>query len=409
MLTAVTRTATVATLIAVSLLAACMHTDAVSARAPAARRGRTAEATSARRAPGKAVERTPEPGRKPPRGSAAAAAEPIEGFGAGARGGEGGRVIVIDDTSEDNLRKILNDVARTGNATVRFEVDGPIEITRPLPHLTSPHVTIDGNGATLDGSGLQKQVALIDIRTNDVIVRNLRLRNGYDNLRLNGPDAYDVAVSHVSSTGAIDDGISVGYGAHDVTVQYAFVAGNTRSFFCKYDGTAEISLHHSWFQKGWIRSPLISGAVRADVRNVIVEDWAEWGARFENGASGNVVNSLFTLSPYARRIGGKPAAALRFVESGPVYASGNVVRGEALPIARGTADAPVKVPPVRTASVAEMEKDVRSHAGCLPRDEVDDAYIMLQTGWHVSESEPLRNPPPEKSPPVIERSPRDAR
>ena len=31
--------------------------------------------------------------------------------------------------------------------------------------------------------------AILDIRTNDVIVRDLRLRNGDDNLRVDGPEA----------------------------------------------------------------------------------------------------------------------------------------------------------------------------------------------------------------------------
>ena len=56
-----------------------------------------------------------------------------------------------------------------------------------------------------------------------------------------------------------------------------------------------------------------------------------------------------------------------------------------------------------------MEKDVRTRAGCLPRDDVDEAYIMLQTGWTVSESEPLRDPPTEKASPVLRQSPRDER
>jgi hypothetical protein len=388
----VTKTITLSILIATAMLAARFGPDTVAARAPTARHddgGSEVAAAKRKRPPSDA----PAPAkRRRDTGAVVPASEPIEGFGARARGGEGGRVIVIDDPTEDNVRKIFNEVARTPNVILRFEVDRPIEITRPLPHLTSPHLTIEGNGATLDGDGLQKEVALIDIRTNDVIVRNLRLRNGYDNLRLNGPEAYDIAVSHVSSTGSQDDGISVGYGAHDVTVQYVFLAGNTRSFFCKYENGGDISLHHSWIQKGWIRSPLLSGQVLADVRNVIVEDWAEWGSRFENGATGNVINSLFTLSPYARSIGGKPHAAVRLVDAGPVYLEGNVVRGEVDPVPSGTARAPIKTPPVKTASVLEMEKTVRSRAGCMPRDEVDQAYIELQSGWHVSESEAFRHP-----------------
>src|SRR6185369_6624880 len=105
---------------------------------------------------------------------------------------------------------------------IRFAVPGPIAIVKKLPILNKPQITIEGGGATLDGSAMKEGSAIVDIRTNDVIVRDLRLRNGDDNLRIDGPEAYRVVVTHVSATGAGDDGISIGYGAHAVTVQYSF-------------------------------------------------------------------------------------------------------------------------------------------------------------------------------------------
>jgi len=113
-----------------------------------------------------------------------------------------------------------------------------------------------------------------------------------------------------AKTGSADDGISVGYGAHDVTIQHCFLAGNTRSIFMKYGATTNVSIHHTWIQKQWVRGPLVSQSVFADIRNVIVEDWTLWGTRFEKDASGNVVDSLFILSPYAKSVGGKPNSPL---------------------------------------------------------------------------------------------------
>ena len=126
------------------------------------------------------------------------------------------------------------------------------------------------------------------------------------------------------------------------------------------------------------------------MRNVIVEDWGQWGSRFEDGATGNVVSSLFALSPYAAGIGGKPHAALRLKDAGPVYVADNEVRGVALPLVTGTASAPVPVPAVQTFAVGEMEKLVRARAGCLPHDAIDTAYMKTANGWKVSETEPLR-------------------
>ncbi|MCC6847169.1 MAG: hypothetical protein IT294_01615 [Deltaproteobacteria bacterium] len=319
--------------------------------------------------------------------------EPLEGFGAETTGGAGGRVITISEPTEDAVRAAFADAAASGNAIIRFAVTTPIRIGKKLPILGKPNLTIDGGGATLDGSAMKEGSAILDIRTNDVIVRDLRLRNGDDNLRVDGPEAYRVVVAHVSSTGAHDDGISIGYGAHDVTVQYSLVAGATRAIYCKYAGTDNISLHHNWLMKSAIRSPIISGAIVADVRNVIVEDWGEWGSRFEDGATGNVVGSLFALSPYARSIGGKPHAALRLKGAGAVYLSENAVRGAVEPLVAGTASAPIPAPKVTTLPIAEMEKVVRARAGCLPRDGVDAAYVKATSGWKVSETEPLRLAP----------------
>ncbi len=324
------------------------------------------------------------------RGRPAAAEEPIEGFGATTSGGAGGRVIVVDGPTEDAVRAAFLDANGTGNAIIRFAVRDTIPIAKKLPILTAPNLTLEGNGATLDGSDMKEGSAIVDIRTHDVIVRDLRLRNGDDNLRLQGPDAHHIAVTHVSSTGSNDDGISIGYGAHDVTVQYGFFAGDTRSVYCKYPGTDHISLHHTWIAKGAIRSPLFSGHLVADMRNVIVEDWGEWGSRFEDGASGNVVSSLFALSPYAESIGGKPHAALRFKDAGDVYTAGNTSRGLALPPLTGTASAPIAVPPVRTQTVGAMEPIVRARAGCLPHDAIDTAYMTMASGWSVAETRPMR-------------------
>src|SRR5262249_36593905 len=223
-----------------------------------------------------------------------------------------------------------------------------------------------------------------------VIVRNIRLRSASDNLGAQDPTAYNVVFSHVSSTGSGDDGISIGYGAHDVTAQWCFLAGNTRSLFLKYDSTTNVSFHHSWVQKQWSRGPMVSSSVMADVRNVIVEDWTMWGIRFEADSSGNIVNSFFALGPYARSVGGKPNSALRLISATHVFAAGNVYQELADAGPPGAATAPYPAPPVTTLSVTDMVPKVRTRAGCLPRDAVDQAYIEKQDGWDVTGTEPLR-------------------
>ena len=309
-------------------------------------------------------------------------------------------MIVIDDTSEETLRKIINDVARTGNATVRFEVDGRSRSPGRCRTWKSPHVTIDGNGATLDGSDLQQDVAL------DRHPHQRRHRPqppAAERLRQpppEGPGGVRRRGDHVSSTGSTrrrhlgrlrrarrDGAVRVPRRQHALVLLQVRV------------GTAEISLHHSWLQKAWIRSPLISGAVRADVRNVIIEDWTEWGARFENGASGNVVTSLFTLSPYARRIGGKPASALRLSSRARSTRRKRRARRGAADRARLGERGQAPAGAHRLRSTRWRKPSAPAPAAC--RATRSTTPTSCSTGWHVGESEPLRDPPPEKSPPVI--------
>jgi PKD repeat protein len=324
----------------------------------------------------------------PPEGPGDNDVDRLEGFGSSTPGGTGGRVIAVREPTEAAVVAAI-EAANAGNTIIQFETTEPIQITRTLPRLDGNFVTIEGNGATLYVSK-GKFVNLLDVRGHDVIVRNLRLRGGVDNLRAQGAGASNIVFSHISSTGADDDGISIGYGAHDVTVQFCFLAGNTRSLFLKYGATTNVSIHHTWVMKQWVRGPLVSGSVVADLRNIIVDDWTLWGSRFEADSSGNVVNSLFTLDEYARSIGGKGNSALRLTGSRPVFTSGNVYEGMAAVTDEGTAPEPIAVAPVTTLSVAEMAPMVRARAGCLPRDPVDQAYIERKEGWRVSESDAFR-------------------
>ncbi len=323
----------------------------------------------------------------PPPGGGDGNADALEGFGATTRGGTGGRVIRVAEATDAAVQAAFK-TANAGNAVVVFDVTGPIELRKELV-LTGSFVTIEGNGVTLLGHRLGWQ-PILEVKGHDVIARNLRLRNGSDNLRAQGNGAYNIVFSHISSTGALDDGVSIGYGAHDVTLQHSFLAGNTRSLFIKYGTTTNVSVHHTWIMKQWARGPLVSGAVVADLRNLIVEDWTSWGVRFESTASGNLVHSLFTQSAAARALGGSGANALRLIQKGPVFTAGNVYEGVALDGPDGKATAPIAAPPVTTLPVGAMEDGVRARAGCLPRDAVDAKYVATTSGWRVNATTALR-------------------
>ena len=334
----------------------------------------------------------------PPPGNTTPGNEQYQGFGAQTKGGEGGTVFTVAEPTYNAVKSAIDKAKANSKAgkksRIVFTTPGPITVTQALK-VEANNLTIEGNGVTLvAGPSLRNSTNVtLGIYGHDVIVRDMRLRDGGDNLRAQGYGAYNIVFSHISSTGAKDDGISIGYGAHDVTVQYSFLAGNTRSIFIKYNGVTRVSIHHTWVMKQWIRGPLVNGAV-VDFRNNIVEDWTMWGVRFENGASGNVVNSLFGYSPYAKATFGKPLNGVN-VRGASVYVNGVSYAGTAAagPNAQSTASKEVPVAPVTTQSVAEMEPIVRAQAGAMPRDAVDTAYVNSGNNWRIGRTTPLRLAP----------------
>jgi pectate lyase len=319
--------------------------------------------------------------------------EPLEGFGASTKGGAGGEVITISEPTDAAVRSAFSQAKGKAASRIVFATPGPITITSPLK-LDASNVTVEGNGVTLvGGGGLPSSVSgLFGVYGHDVIVYNVRVRNGGDNFRAQGTGAYNVVFTHITSEGSNDDGISIGYGAHDVTVQYSLFAGNTRSIFIKYKGVDRVTLHHNWVMKHWIRGPLANNAT-VDLRNNIVEDWKLWGARFEGSASGNAVNNLFGYSQFPRSQFNNGHNALNIKSGTNVYAAGNSFAGYATTEnSTGTSATPIDAPAVTTQSVGAMEPLVRSKAGAMPRDAVDQWYITLPT-WNNGDTSPVRPAP----------------
>jgi hypothetical protein len=338
----------------------------------------------------------PPPPPPPPPGGGNVS-QPLEGFGAQTRGGAGGNVVHVSDATDAAVRHAF-EVANhaSGPTIIDFDVPGPITIDSPIL-VTANNLTVEGNAATLvASSGLGETVAAtLQFAGHDVIVRNIRLRNGGDNLRAqpthDNPDGtYNIVFDHISSTGANDDGISIGYGSHDVTVQYSFLAGNDRSIFIKYGDTTRVSLHHNWIMKQWIRGPMASSSAFVDIRNDIDQDWQLWGMRYEQHASGNVINTLYDESSYAQSHFGNSQDGMINISDQPVYTSGLVFVNAAHPSYDATSDTELPAAPVTTQSVADMVPNVHANAGAMPRDSIDQQYIDYTGAWSLGDRNPLR-------------------
>ena len=143
--------------------------------------------------------------------------------------------------------------------------------------------------------------------------------------------------------------------------------------------------------KQWIRGPLASQSAFVDFRNNIVEDWVLWGVRYEKSATGNVVNSVFGESTYAKNTFNNANDGMSVTSDMPVYVSGIEFRGTATSKALVSAPSALPAAAVNTQSVAAMEPNVHANAGAMPRDAVDQQYIDTSSGWSVGKERPLRS------------------
>jgi hypothetical protein len=163
-----------------------------------------------------------------------------EGAGALAAGGRGGKVVIVttlDDFHPDNENPVTGSFryaveTMTGPRIVVFQVAGRI-ILKTRVRITNPFITIAGQSAP--GKGICISHYGVQVRTNDVIIRYLRIRPGdivgrTENIPFE-VDAISIAqgsgnviLDHCSFSWGNDEVCSVsGSGIDKVSVQWCFI------------------------------------------------------------------------------------------------------------------------------------------------------------------------------------------
>ncbi len=244
-------------------------------------------------------------------GAAALAAEPPadppEGFGAIAKGGEGGRAISVTTLADDGPGSLRAALAARGPRTIRFAVEGTIELKTRL-RCTEGRVTVDGS--TAPGKGITLLGYGIEFRgdCDDIIVRHLRIRvttREEDNDGLlfwgnQGGTVERVLVDHCSIMGATDENVDTWGQVRDVTVQWTIIAEGSLPHSMGWisgAGCDRVSIHHCLFAHNADRSPKLEGGVYDVVDNVIY-NWSHHNAaKIGGGARVNLVNNAFIPGP----------------------------------------------------------------------------------------------------------------
>ena len=334
-----------------------------------------------------------------------------EGFGAGSRGGRGGRVLLVtsledyDPNQDEPIPGTLRWACSSeGPRIVVFRVSGNIPLKRSLT-IDKPHITLAGQSAPGDGICVKNYGT--SVRASHVIIRYMRFRPGDvmgpkhpegfapDSLSLGSSEGgvRDVIFDHCSTSWAIDEVLSVsGADITDVTVQWCIISESlTKSLHKKgahgYGSllrcNGNLSFHHNIYAHHSSRSPRPGtygeGSILLDFRNNLI--YNSQGYTAKDPAQINYVGN------YIKRPRGKPFSIGG--ETTHMFVKGNVQEGADqgnednwLLIANVEAinkeEEPFPVAPVTTGDASEVYEDLLERCGAtLPeRDAVDRRVIQ---------------------------------
>ena len=286
-----------------------------------------------------------------------------EGHGAGTTGGRGGRIIEVTNLNDSGPGSLREALQTPGPRIVVFRVGGTIEIQSDLS-ITEPYITVAGQTAPgggilikdLPGSSRQ----LLQIKTHDVVLRYLRIRDADYNQKGGGAEIdvnqgqYNVIIDHCSVSWTADENIQIFHkneveDTRNITVQRCLIAealaahstGLLVSGFSDYTinppnedylQVYDISIHHNLFAHNSHRNPRI-GSREAQVINNVVYNWkARVGATIAK-TSADWINNYWKPGPMSSRdkillheCKGLGKAPDGFPDPS-LYLSGNIVEG----------------------------------------------------------------------------------
>ncbi len=329
-----------------------------------------------------------------------------EGFGAIARGGEGGERIVVTTLADDGAGSLRAALAKTGPRLVEFSVAGTIELKKPII-VRHGRLTVDGSTAPGKGVAVTRHGIWFLGDSSDIILRHLRVRattggaNG-DGLLFNGDNAR-VLIDHCSLMWATDENLDTWGRVKDLTCQWTLIAEgqvygdhakgrHSMGWLCGRNNT-RFTVHHCLFAHNGDRNPLLSGGT-FDLVNNVIYNWSGGSnaTKLTNGSKANVIGCTFLAGAESGGGGviwlsdpGKKTAGPR------VYVAGNVTpftrtgkenplsavqAGRRFPAAASfQAPRPFAAPPVASQPAGEAYELVLKKVGPQVRD-ADEQRII---------------------------------
>ncbi len=247
-----------------------------------------------------------------------------EGFGTMTKGGRGGTVVFVTNTNASGEGSLRAAIEMEGPRIVVFRVGGTIEVNGTLM-IRNPFITIAGQ--TAPGDGICIRNGMIAVKTHDVVIRGLRIRQGDDpngvkpdirdpievwgHKRYPG-EVYNVVIDHNSLSWAVDVNLDIGGTAHDVTASWNIISeGLNNSIhpkgkhskglaFHKTAGT-NITAHHNLLAHNDQRNPKIANRGRSEFVNNLVYNFGLVGTDIGGNLQTHILGNYFKPGPSTQK------------------------------------------------------------------------------------------------------------
>jgi len=236
-----------------------------------------------------------------------------EGFGQDSTGARGGSVKFVtntDNMGDGSLRAALE---ASGARYVIFRVGGTISLLTPID-VDNGDLYIAGQTAPGDGimvkAGADLGGPVITLKSNDIVVRFLRLRSGLisdggDALNING--GTDNIIDHSSFGWAWDENLVIYPStAQRITIQRSIISESLngsgpgaggRGLLIR-TGATDISIHHNYFHNNFTRVPEVHGGDLDWVNNLTYSGDRGILANFlDSTGNMNFVGNFIRLDP----------------------------------------------------------------------------------------------------------------
>jgi hypothetical protein len=326
----------------------------------------------------------------------------IVGCGSGATGGQGGTTIDVDTYAE--LAAAVNG---GGNRTIRVSGSGVWNGGGDQLRIDSPNTTIEG----VSGNTVILRNVWLSVRTDNVILRGLRVRAGdeqvapgdTDAINING--ASNVAIDHVEAIWGPDiGGIAILNNSDNVTVQHSIVGvglfrskhpesgdADGHSYALNVAGQTAgnnpdcVTIYRNLILLSDGRNPQFHGGLQNDLINNVIYGYHDSPQGNPRGL--NVINNVYRQGTIA----GRPADPDDYaweantsadhpnLYSESVWLSGNVADGHTMaPPAASAAvlrDSQAHTPSVFPTTTSSLVNQVTTNVGAFPRDARANGWI----------------------------------